>query len=481
MRGASVVLGLVAAFAGVAFPPPARAQQDADAALQAAKAEFEEGQTLFVKERFEEAAVKFAAAYDKKPFGAFLFNAAVCLEKAKKVDEAVASFEKYLQADPEAKDAADVKARIAALKASLVVPVAPDAPPVPGAAPAAAAPAPVLPAIATKGLVIIDSKPPGAAIYLDDKKRGLHARTPWQGSLDPGTVKIIVEAKGFKPEERRISPRTDKIYEVYVALSEEFFLGWIEVVSNVAGADVFIDRQEIGAIGRTPYTGNIKPGKHTIWVRRLGYQVAKKDIEVQPGTATTINLPLERVGHAWITVAGRESKGGTLMVDGAAACKTPCQQQVTPGKHKIEVVREGMEPYRSEVDVERAQETRMDVRFSPKPSRSRAVTSAVISALFLGGGIALGLEGRRLEDELASESKDPRGQLNPGDSRVQRGKYMYIGADALFGLSALTAILAAWGFLSSGPDSTADVEQKAIGLAPLGLPGGAGLAAGGRF
>ena len=99
--------------------------------------------------------------------------------------------------------------------------------------------------------MIIDSKPSGAVVYLDDKKNGVFARTPWQGSLPPKSVKLIVEAKGWKPEERVISPRTDKVYEVYVALSEEHFLGWIEVASNVAGADVFLDKQ--GDRGHRPH------------------------------------------------------------------------------------------------------------------------------------------------------------------------------------------------------------------------------------
>lgn len=453
--------------AAVVAPAPARAQE-ADPALQAAKEEFEEGQTLYLQERYREAAAKFESAFEKKPFAAFLYNAAVCHEKARNIEQAIREFERYLALAPDAQDAADVRARIATLRAA--------------AAPTPAAPAPAaLPQIATKGLVIIDSKPPGATIYLDDKKKGAFARTPWQGSLDPRPVKLIIEAKGFKPEERQIHPRTDKIYEVYVALSEEHFLGWIEVVSNVAGAEVYLDREDSGAIGRTPYTGHVKPGKHRLWLKRPGYQVATTEIEVQPGTATTHRVEMEKVGFGWISVVGRHSKGGTLKVNGQVACSTPCQHQVEPGRHAVVVEREGMEPYRGEVTVERSQEAQVDVRFQPRPSRSRAWTSAVLSALFLGGGAYLGIEGRSLRDRLQDESGDPNGQLNTGDPRVQRGKYMFIGADVLFGLGAATALLATWGFLSSGPESTAEIEQRNIGFGPVGVPGGAGIAARGRF
>ncbi|HEY2901431.1 MAG TPA: hypothetical protein VGL59_12695, partial [Polyangia bacterium] len=184
---------------------PASAADDSapDPALQAAKEYFETAQTLFLKEQYEAAADKFLAAFDKKPFAAFLFNTAVSYEKAKKLDLAQRYFEQYLEKDPQASDAAQVKARIETIKTLLgpPAPVVPPPPPalgpdgLPLAPPPGAAPgtppvvplvvtAPSLPAIDTKGLVVIDSKPQGATIYLNDKKNGPFAHTPWQGSLE---------------------------------------------------------------------------------------------------------------------------------------------------------------------------------------------------------------------------------------------------------------------------------------------------------
>ena len=61
-----------------------------------------------------------------------------------------------------------------------------------------------------------------------------------------------------------------------------------------------------------------------------------------------------------------------------------------------------------------------------------------------------------------------------GDPRGSRGKYWYIGADALFTLSAATAIVAAINFLRSGPDSTAEIETKMVGFVPSGQGRGGG-------
>jgi hypothetical protein len=444
----------------------------ADPTLAAAKADFEEAQTLYIKEAFNDAAAKFLAAYDKKPFGAFLFNAAVAFEKARKYEQAIQFFEKYLEKEPEARDARETKERIEGIKALLAPPAA-----TPEAAPK---PEPVLPRIETKGLVIIDSKPAGAVVYLDDKKNGVFARTPWQGSLPPRSVKLIVEAKGWKAEERVISPRTDKVYEVYIALSEEHFLGWIEVASNVAGADVFLDKKEIGAIGRTPYTGHVKPGKHTVWLERPGYASVRKDIDVAPGTATTHMINMDKVQNGWISVAGKQSRGGKLLVDGKPVCDTPCRQEVAPGRHEVEVTKKGFEEYEGEVDVGRSAETELAVNFSPRPPRAGAWSAAAMSAVFFAGGIYAGMKGKDLKDDLQKDI-DMGKPIDTGDPRGQRGKYWYIGANVAFGLGTVTAAIATWNFLRSGPDSTADVETKNVAFVPARDGRGGSLVAGGRF
>jgi hypothetical protein len=483
MRLVEVVASLSISLTALSLGPSAAWAEDAataDPALAEAKVAFEEAQALYAKEQFGEAAAKFMVAFDKKPFSSFLFNAAVAYEKGKLLDKAIATFQRYIEVDPQARDAAEVKARIESLKAV----VAP-----PAAGKPAETPAQVLPAIATKGLVIIESKPAGASIYLDDKSKGAFAKTPWQGSLEPRPFKLLIEAKGYKPEEREINPRTDRILEVYISMSEQHFLGWIEVVSNVPGADVFIDRQDIGAMGKTPYTGHLKPGRHTLWVQKAGYQAASKDIDVEAGTATTHSLPLEMVAYGTLKAGSKATEGGRLVVDGQPACTLPCEKQLGPGEHTLSVKKEGMEDYSGKLTVNRADLTTMDLGYSPKPSRVKAWTYAVFSAAFLGGGIFLGVKGNQLKDEIKGDVNDRTKLMRSTDSRTTTGKIYYIGADVCFGLSLITAGLSLWNFLESGPPSTATFKTtnvanpggSNVSLVPIDVPSGAGLAATGRF
>src|SRR5262245_53333490 len=106
----------VLALAVVAAPATAFAL---DVAMETARTHFDSAQDLFDKGDFTNAASEFEAAYAAKPFAAFLFNAAVCYEKLKQYDKAVASVEHYLSDDPKARDKKDVEKRIAALKAEI--------------------------------------------------------------------------------------------------------------------------------------------------------------------------------------------------------------------------------------------------------------------------------------------------------------------------------------------------------------------------
>jgi hypothetical protein len=501
MAVSRVALLLAVCMCATAYPAAA-GEEAPDQGLAAAKESFEAAQAAFVRGDYPAAAEKFLAAYEQKPFAAFLFNVAVSYEKAKQLEKAKQYFERYLEKDPNASDAAQVKLRLDVINKLLAPPPPPPpaapppanpdggAPP-PGTPPAAATPnappppaipppPPVLPDIDTKGLVVIDSKPQGATIYLNDKRSGPFGKTPWQGSLESKPVRLLLEAKGWKPEERQITPRSDKLIDVYIALSEEHYLGWIELVSNVPGADVYIDRKDIGAVGRTPFTGHLKPGPHTIMLERFGYEPLQQTIDVKPGTATQYSMAMKAVEKGWVTVTGRGAVGGRLIIDDKPACTLPCRAEVAPGPRAVRVEREGMEDYQGNLQVVRGIETTIDVQLNPRPPRTRSISTAVVALVLIGGGAYVGHLSQQTKDSINNDIAG--GQLvDSNDSRFLRGKLEAIGADVLYGLGGIVAITAAFGFFSHGPESTGLVDHHQISLTPEVAPGAGGLTLRGRF
>jgi len=462
----------------------ARAQAPAsesakDPELEAAKAEFESGVALYLKEQYDAAAGKYLAAFDKKPFPAFLFNAGVAYEKGKRLELAKQYYEKYLAADANAPDAADVKTRIEAIKNILNPPKEEKK-----------KPAAALPAIATKGLVIIDSRPPGATIYFNDKMLGSAGVTPWNGSLPSGNVTLIVEAQGFKPVTREISPRSDKVLDVIIEMSQEHYLGFVDVTSNAIGADVFIDNKADGARGRTPFTGHLKPGKHTIYVAKRGYVEVAKEFDLQPGTATKLRIDLEKVAFGWINVMGKHTKGAKLFVTNLnveeknqkeeLACNTPCTHEVQPGKYHVRVEHPEMEDYEGDVDVERSAYTNIGIQWNKKPSKAKAITATVIGGLSLTAGIVVGTLGKNQKDAISKDIKAGL-PIDSNDPRRSSGRLKYWIADGLFAVAGVAGLLATIGFLSSGDDSIGYVEEKSLSFAPVITPDGAGMGAQWRF
>src|SRR4029077_6340947 len=142
------------------------------------------------------------------------------------------------------------------------------------------------------GVVFIESEPANATIYVDDKRKGSFATTPWSGTLE-GDHKIIIEKRGYTVVEKSVSADPTKLFVLAAAMSQQSFLGWVEISSNVPGADIFIDDKSVGAVGRTPLSQNIKPGKHTFWISADGYDEYKQEVEVIPNETHAIKAQLK--------------------------------------------------------------------------------------------------------------------------------------------------------------------------------------------
>jgi len=125
MRSILSLVILVASLAGVA--------RAADEPLE--RAYFATGQSYFEKGRYQDALKEFSEAYRIARRPAFLFNIGVCHERLGELTEAISTFEQYLVEEPNARDRADVEARLGLLRerqrAAALAPTALVAPPPP--------------------------------------------------------------------------------------------------------------------------------------------------------------------------------------------------------------------------------------------------------------------------------------------------------------------------------------------------------------
>lgn len=446
----------------------------ADDGLAEAEGHFNTAQALFQQGKYADAAAEFKSAYKARALPPFLFNIGASYEKLAKANpseinhwkEAVKYYKKYLKKAPKADDRDSIKKRIKVLEGEikrLKKEVEKAAEP---KAVKASDKVEKLEEVAIRGLVVIESEPAGASIYLDDKKKGPVAKTPWSSSLE-GEHTIYLVRQGYREYEMTIAPSPDKLMVIKAALAQQDFLGWLEITSNVPGASVYLDDKSVGVYTRTPFSGNLKPGKHKIWVTADGYDEYYQEVEVVAGETQSINVSLKGSPVGYISVSGGNVDGAKVYLDGKRLCSSPCRKPVSKGKHQLTIKRSGYKPYSRTVHVPARQELSLRVDLAKNPGRGDAVWAFVFSGLFAGGGVALSLQSQQLHEQLTDEIRIGQPPIDRNDPRFFRGKLFAGGGAVLYGLAGITALTAIYySFRTKGPPSKGALDTRAVSLQP---------------
>src|SRR5262249_22587107 len=131
------------------------------------------------------------------------------------------------------------------------------------------------------------------------------------------------------------------------AAALEKSLALVRVASKPVGADIFVDRRELGSYGRTPKVIALPPGEHRIWVESAGHRPSEATVTARRGETVPVELVTERiVGRLSVAspVAGRasvRSATGETLQEGA----TPLEANVPPGSYEVTVTAAGHLPW----------------------------------------------------------------------------------------------------------------------------------------
>ncbi len=454
---------------------------------KAAQAAFNQAQDAYLAGNYDDAAAGFKKAYESRRISQFLYNIGAAYHmKGKKASDpaayqlAVDYYKRYVSEDPEAEDKDKITKAIGVLeeevkRLAVAKPIGPDNPQTPPEAPSEQVQA--LGEVKVRGLIVIESEPQGANIYINGKEKGPFAQTPWSGSME-GEFGYLVEKRGYKSKEGRTSADPSRLMVLQIVLSEEDYLGWLEIKSNVPGAEIFLDDKAIGAIGKTPFSGNFKPGKHTVWISADGYEESQHELEIIAGETHEVAATLKGSPVGYLNVRGLGIEASEILVDGEVVCpRGPCRKPVREGRRRITVRRPGFKPYTTTVDVQAKTEISVKALLAKKPGRGDAVVAYIFSAAFLGGGIYLGLEAQKIQDDLRTAIDTGMPPIDQNDPRFDKGKYFSIGANAAYGLGGILGLAAIYyTFRDKGAPSTAVVDLRALALTPTIGPNYGGLA-----
>ncbi|MFZ5572355.1 MAG: PEGA domain-containing protein [Thermodesulfobacteriota bacterium] len=196
----------------------------------------------------------------------------------------------------------------------------------------------------TIGDIAVDSKPPGAEVYLDDKKLGMTPTTLTDVKEGPHT--LMLKKDGFDEWRKEIEIVALKRSEVIAEL--ESLYGGLEVTSTPEEAEVYLDGKKFG---QTPVTlQQVKKGERTIVVKKEGYEDWEQKVKIASGESIKLFAELGEV-YGSLLIESRPAEADVYL-DGRKQGKTPLTlERVKEGGQEIEITREGYLSWKEKVTV----------------------------------------------------------------------------------------------------------------------------------
>lgn len=296
--------------------PAEGAGDDAETrARQDARRHFERGLSLYDAGTWDAALAEFLLSRELYPTRAATKNAALCLRRLGRFDEALVMLE-HLLAFPEltAEERRWTQAEIAAMQGLV-------------------------------GGLLVEAAEPGATVTVDGDTRGI---TPLAAPLrvSAGSHMVRVYKPGFEPWETRVEVAGGQSLSLRPQLTPLLQSGWL-AVEEVAGKalDVVVDN---AVMGRSPWRGLVAPGEHTVHLRgegRLGTQPAS--VTVRLNQVTNLLLLAEEL-PATLRVEPTPA-GASVVIDGVSVGRGYWEGALRPGLHRVEIAAQGFETQVQEV------------------------------------------------------------------------------------------------------------------------------------
>lgn len=293
-------------------PPPAPEVSPEEAqkakAKEQARAHFDKGTTLQEEEAWAPALAELRLSLNLFPTRAATKNAAICLQKLERYDEALEMFQTLLRDYPNltAEDKALAQRAIGRLQGLV-------------------------------GTLEISGAEAAAAITVDGKTRGeAPLKAPLKVSAGSHVVRVYKD--GFLPFETRVDVAGGQPMRLEVKLAALTQSGRLKVSESQGRAlDVVIDNV---VVGKTPWEGALPPGAHSVSLHggeEFGTQPATARVKVNEVTA--LNLVAEEL-EGWLRVEPTPAGAG-VSIDSVDVGRGVWEGRVRAGQHRIEVSDDG--------------------------------------------------------------------------------------------------------------------------------------------
>ncbi len=111
----------------------------------------------------------------------------------------------------------------------------------------------------------------------------------------------------------------------------------VHVVTTPEGAEVYIDRADLGSRGRSPQTLALPPGRHKVMVKEEGYRPAEASILVSRGRAISQDFELSLITGTVELTGTPDGAEVRTEPEGAVLAHVPGTLKLPPGQHVLYV------------------------------------------------------------------------------------------------------------------------------------------------
>ncbi|HEX2871588.1 MAG TPA: PEGA domain-containing protein [Polyangiaceae bacterium] len=316
-------------------PSAAAAPDPSEAQKADAKAHFDKGLALFEEEAWDAALAEFVQSRALFATRAATKNAAICLRKLHRFDEAADMFEALLREFPNLPPAERALADAQSKELASYV-----------------------------GALVVQGAEPGSKVVVDGRDRGETPTPPLKVSAGTHVLRIVRE--GFAPFEQQFSIAGAQTTNVKVKLAPLLQGGRLHVEEATGQiVDVYVDG---ASVGKTPWDGMLPVGDHVVILRgdgNLGTQPALASIRLNG--STPIALRAEAL-QASLRISPKPA-GATVVLDGVPVGRGAWSGQVRAGYHVLETRADGFVTDQRRIVTPADRETAVEVAL-------RAVTAA---------------------------------------------------------------------------------------------------------
>jgi hypothetical protein len=202
--------------------------------------------------------------------------------------------------------------------------------------------APASPAPARQGNAFIDSRPPGAAVFIDGIA---HGTTPLKVALGAGahTLELKLEAAGRSLPLNVLAGTTVAHYIELASTpaAPAVSTGRLDVESDPPGAQVTVDG---AAKGRTPLNlADVQPGDHTVAITN-GTSTVNRTVSVTAGNTATVfaSLVPPNAAAGWVTFKSPVDLQ-IFEAQNLVGSTEAARLMLPAGKHELELVNADLE------------------------------------------------------------------------------------------------------------------------------------------